>query len=504
MQEAVYAAQITPSSVCSYPTYTPPPPLPKKKEERSPIHNQSPTRRRTFPEECNDILRVIHESSTRSSTSSTSSLDPTVATAAAAAGAAGVNSSSSFLHGHKSNGIAGFRMPSTTHEKYRAILNEVEHLNRLLEVTVEDREDVEAELRGKLRQAQTDLRDRDAALLQKDSELLHLRGAVEGLTMKLEACKHHTHHEENPNTQGKRIINNNNNNNENNNNNKRKKDNYIFNGSGGSSSSSTKSKRTGEWDDARRNSNIHSEVINASEKMGRSSRSNSNSVEGTAADMVTYSSSNNHNYHYNNDSNNNTTFTRLAQSAIKWVKFLLGRYFSSSSTENNEKFSNLLNILNELQEYSTKMDVDASLVRSLCTKVSNSLVEVVKVSESKNQTRDHERVSSGVLQTVSDREGSLMQIISDLEKERDKLKHHVSVVAGENVQLLHQIKSLENGSLQGVALPARMDRLEVQNAMLMAERDRQSAFIDELKQQLQRAKLERMLLQEELRRKTSH
>lgn len=120
------------------------------RERHPPFSPQLPAGgRRTFQDECDDILRLIRSD---------------------AGGADG----------------RSFAPRGTTHEKYGAILGEVERLNRLLAETVEERDGVREELRGRLARAEVSLRERDEALRAKDTELLHMRGVVESLRMQVE------------------------------------------------------------------------------------------------------------------------------------------------------------------------------------------------------------------------------------------------------------------------------------------------------------------------------
>ncbi|RNF08843.1 hypothetical protein TraAM80_02475 [Trypanosoma rangeli] len=161
--DAGNAMHATSSSVSSYPTYTPPPPLPSRDSVRN---TPFTAMRRTFHDECDEVLRLIRADAVTRSAS------------------------------EKSGGTMCVSR-SATHEKYRAILDEVEHLNRLLEVTVEERNDLEGELQGKLRQMEAALRERDRELQEKNEELLHLRSLMEDLRTELEAF-HRTQHMETP------------------------------------------------------------------------------------------------------------------------------------------------------------------------------------------------------------------------------------------------------------------------------------------------------------------
>ncbi|RNF27057.1 uncharacterized protein Tco025E_00694 [Trypanosoma conorhini] len=376
------------SPVSSYPTYTPPPPLPARNSVRN---TPSTAMQRTFHTECDEVLRLIREDGLTRSASEKSS------------GAMCVPRSS-------------------THEKYRAILDEVEHLNKLLEVTVEERDDVEGELQGKLTQMEMALRESDRELQEKDEELMHLRGVVESLRTQLEKL-------------------------------------------------TTEVVRRGSCSYGN-----GSDTVAAREAGGGPST--------VVADVAP-------------GERPATALDRLAQSSLRWVEFLLKRCFSVDDRADG-KLTHLLGLLNELGECGSEPGLDAPTVRSLCTQVSNCLIEVAEKGALGRRHLDSDALDLPTAtegRVSGEQENLLRRQVAGLEAERDALRQEASIIAEENVQLLRELKSRELPSPGASSPSARVDGLKVQNATLVAERKRQAALIQELRLQVEKLEEEKKELQ---------
>ncbi|KAF5226202.1 hypothetical protein ECC02_000765 [Trypanosoma cruzi] len=372
----------TPSSAKSYPTYTPPPPLPS----RNSVRTSSTATRRTFHDECDEVIRLIREDTLAASPSE-----------------------------RAIGGVCVSRV--SAHEKYRAILDEVEHLNRLLEVTVEERVDVQGELQGKLTQMEISLRARERELRQRDEELLHLRGAVEAMRTQLEAL-HRTRQTE------------------------------------------TQTTRAASGSDSLRDAVVH--------------RDGGDGVPSAATDAAT-----------RKETSTKTT-KYIAQRSLRWLKFLVKRCFFFDEGANG-KLTQLMNLLNDLEEYSVEPRQEAHAVRSLCTQVSNRLVDLVLrgANEWRLLDRDVSDLQTSTERHFShDQEDFLRRRVAELKVERDTLKQEAVAIAEENLQLMSELKSREIAAPRTPSPAARVEQLEAQNAILLAERNRQAVHIDELEQKV--------------------
>ncbi|EKF27373.1 hypothetical protein MOQ_008902 [Trypanosoma cruzi marinkellei] len=153
----------------------------------------------------------------------------------------------------------------------------------------------------------------------------------------------------------------------------------------------------------------------------------------------------------------------------------------------NGKITHLMNLLNELEAYIVEPRQEAHAVRSMCTQVSNRLVEVVLRGANERRLLDSD-VSD--LQTSTeghfshDQENFLRRRVAELKAERDTFKQEAGAIAEENLQLMNELKSREMAAPCTPSPSSCVEQLEAQNAVLLAERSRQAAHIGELEQKV--------------------
>ncbi|KAH8606829.1 hypothetical protein ERJ75_001458600 [Trypanosoma vivax] len=292
---------------------------------------------------------------------------------------------------------------AAVHERYKAILSEVEGLSHQLRVTIEGRTAMEQSLNEELRRATKAISERDETVKQQEVELMHMRGMVEILTSRLEFYEENRR-SRNVSRRSRSVS--------------RKSSPALEAATPREDGSPTTARG---FLTPRRSSRTKPKRAKVTTPPSLKEKDVMDIVNETVPLSV-----------YNNCAS-------VAQKGLNWVKFMLERCIvihSSTHKEDDTAKDNVntaLGFLKDLQGYYTSADADHATINSHCAHLSNCLVKLANDAAARREGVD------GPSEGISDREQRLRVLVSTLAKERDVLKKQAKLIARENLRLLGQL-----------------------------------------------------------------